>query len=50
VQVSCIEAVLYEEKDPEILKKVRTMPCLNRVEKSPTFRRRFIDKYLKRFR
>ncbi len=27
VRVSCIEAVLYEGNDPEILRKIRTMPC-----------------------
>lgn len=50
VRVSCIEAVLYEGNDPEILKKVKTTPCMNRVEEFPTFRQRFIDKFLKSFR
>ena len=50
VRVSCIEAVAYGGNDPEILNKVKTTPCMNRVEESPTFRQRFIDKFLKRFR
>ncbi len=50
VRVSCIEAVLYEGDDPEISKRVKTFPCMNRVEESPTFRQRFIDKFLKHFR
>lgn len=50
VRVSCIEAVRYKGNDPEVLKIMRTMPCSNRVEESPTFRQRFIDKFLKRFR
>ena len=50
VRVSCIEAVLYEGNDPEILKKVKTMPCMNQVEESPTFRQIFINKFFKFFR
>ena len=37
VRVSCIEAVLYDGNDPEILKKIREIPCVNKVEEPKGF-------------
>ena len=50
VRVSCIEAVLYKGNDPEILKRIRELPCAVQTEKSPTFRQQLFEKILEIFR
>lgn len=40
VGVSCVEAVRYKGNDSEILKRIGTTPCFNRIKESPSFWRR----------
>ena len=50
VRVCCIEAVRYEGNDSQVLQLMRTLPWSSRIEDSPTFLQRLIDRFLKCFR
>jgi len=51
VRVSCIEAVLYEGNDPDIIAKIRQMPCGSDAELPlQTFWSGFGDKVIKALR
>jgi hypothetical protein len=49
VRFSCVEAVLYEGSDPEILRKINAPFYVNQVKKSDAFREWFFDKIFKFF-
>lgn len=47
VRASCIEVVRYGGNDPEILKKIETLPCKNKTVSPKTFGENFIEKISK---
>lgn len=47
VRVSCIEAVLYEGNDPDILRKISEMPCANKIEEPKERLKNFWEKIKK---
>lgn len=49
VRFSCVEAVLYEGTDPEILKKINAPFCANQAKKSEAFWERVFEKIFKIF-
>ncbi len=49
VRVSCVEAVLYEGNDPDILRKISEMPCANKADESKKNQESIFERVLKIF-